>query len=317
MSEALSAPHVMAFAYRRSVGGAERRFLSGLARAELWGCRTEDGRVLVPPLDHDPETGAPTADDVRVADAGVVRSWTWVGDPGPDHPLDRPFAYALIELDGADTALLHVVDHVDERALCNGLRVCADWQHERVGSILDIRAFVPESNPGGAPASDGEHQAGPDGVEVVSSLETHYSYAPGRTTSRFLEALSERRILGGRCPSCGRTYVPAHPRCPRCSVGPMVEVELGHRGVVTGYTVVHVPVAGTNDGWPFVTAWIRLEGSDVPFPHLLAEVDTETLEIGEVVEAVWVSDSELAPTWESIDHFRPVPRGGRPADPPA
>ena len=96
----------------------------------------------------------------------------------------------------------------------------------------------------------------------------------------------------------------------------MIEVELGHRGVVSVYTVVHVPVDGVGDGSPFVTAWIRLDGADVPFPHLLAEVDAGSLEIGQVVEAVWVSDSELAPTWESIDHFRPVPTSDRPPDNP-
>ncbi len=306
MNEGLRAPHVMPFAYRRTVGGAERRFLSGLARGEIWGSRTAEGHVLVPPRDFDFETGAPTLDDVRVGEAGVIRSWTWVGSPGPDQPLDRPFAFALVELDGADTAFLHVVDQVEEGALRSGLRVRADWRPERVGSILDIRAFVPESSPGALSPNDGRDTAVEE-VEVRSSLETHYAYEPGKTTSRFLVALGERRILGGRCPSCGRTYVPAHPRCPLCLVGPMIDVELAHRGVVTAYTVVHVATGPESPALPFVTAWIRLEGADVPFPHLLADVGAASLEIGQVVEAVWVSDAELAPTWASIQHFRPVP----------
>ena len=67
-----------------------------------------DGRVVVPPVDHDPTTGAPSEAFVRVGDAGVVRTWTWVADPDDEQPLTRPFAYALVELDGADTSLLHV-----------------------------------------------------------------------------------------------------------------------------------------------------------------------------------------------------------------
>ena len=143
MSPGLSAPHVMAFAYRRGVGGAESRFLSGLRAGVIRGTRAADGRVLVPPLDHDPATGAPLGDWVTVADLGVVRSWTWVTEPGRGQPLDRPFAFALVRLDGADTALLHVVDVPDEGSMATGMRVRADWRLERVGSITDIRAFVP------------------------------------------------------------------------------------------------------------------------------------------------------------------------------
>ena len=47
---------------------------------------------------------------MEVGPEGVVTSWTWVDTPNPNHPLDRPFAFALIQLDGADTAMVHVVD---------------------------------------------------------------------------------------------------------------------------------------------------------------------------------------------------------------
>ena len=48
---------------------------------------------------------------------GVVTSWAWVSQPRPNHPLQRPFAWALIRLDGADTAMLHVVDAGSESAI--------------------------------------------------------------------------------------------------------------------------------------------------------------------------------------------------------
>jgi uncharacterized protein len=143
VSGSLRAPHVFAPTYRHSTGGADRLFLSGLAEAEIWGSRAADGRVLVPPLDYDPETGAATEEFVRLGDVGVVRAWTWVAEPGPEQPADRGFAYALVALDGAAGALLHVVDVDDESAMATGMRVRADWRPTRVGSILDIRAFVP------------------------------------------------------------------------------------------------------------------------------------------------------------------------------
>ena len=55
-----------------------------------------------------------------------------------------PFAFALIKLDGADTALLHAVEASSEAAMKTGMRVRADWADERVGRIQDVRCFVPE-----------------------------------------------------------------------------------------------------------------------------------------------------------------------------
>ena len=148
LNKPLRAPHLVRFAYQRTVGGATGRFLAGLARRELWGSRTADGRVVVPPLDHDPDSGEPAREFVRVADRGTVRSWTWVGSPGPGHPLPRPFAFAFIRLDGADTDLLHVVDVAAERELAAGLRVRAAWREQRTGSITDIEAFRPDARAG-------------------------------------------------------------------------------------------------------------------------------------------------------------------------
>jgi uncharacterized protein len=318
VSGALRAPHVVTYAYRRSAGGADGRFLSGLAEAEIWGSRTADGRVLVPPVDHDPDSGAATEEFVRLGDGGVVRSWTWVAEPGPEHPADRGFAFALVQLDGADSALLHVVDVDSEREMATGLRVRADWRSVRGGSVLDIRAFVPSpvasaaAVTGGSPrpGSGGEGDAG--SVEVASNVRMDYTYEPGLVASAFLRALAERRITGGRCPSCGGVYVPARPRCPTCGVGPMVEVELPGRGAVTSYTVVHVPFEGMTLELPFVSAWIRLDGADVSVPHLLGEVLPDDVRVGQRVEAVWRPDDELAPTWESIRYFRPSDSPGEP-----
>jgi uncharacterized OB-fold protein len=315
VTEALHAPHVVGFSYHRSTGGADQVFLAGLGRAEIWGSTMADGQVAVPPVDWDAETGRAATGFVRVADRGVVRSWTWVGDPPAGHPLDRPFALALIQLEGADTSLLHFVDAGDETGMTTGMAVRADWAHTRVGSVLDIRAFVP-CRPESDDDDGGDPQPPPEATEpelpapeVQSEMTVHYRYAPGIALSAFLRGLSEHRIEGGRCPSCQGVYVPAHPRCPACRTGPMTPVELGDRGIIVSYTEVHLPFPGLTLELPFRSAWIRLHGADVPFAHLLGEVGPEGVAVGEEVEAVWAPDAELAPTWESITYFRPF--GGR------
>ena len=68
--------------------------------------------------------------------------------PRARQPVSRPFAYALIRLDGAATPLLHVVDSGSEQAMQTGMRVRARWADQPVGAITDIQAFVPAGKPG-------------------------------------------------------------------------------------------------------------------------------------------------------------------------
>jgi uncharacterized OB-fold protein len=140
---ALTAPHKLAYTYKRSLGPVLSRFFTALRDKQILGVRRSDGSVMVPPKEYDPDTGAALDELVAVADTGVVRSFAWVHRPRAKQPLPHPFAYALIQLDGADTKLLHVVDAGSESAMRTGMRVRARWVDQPVGSITDIQAFVP------------------------------------------------------------------------------------------------------------------------------------------------------------------------------
>ena len=82
----LSAPYVLEYTYRRSVGPVLGRFLAGLRDGVVLGARTRAGRVLVPPSEYDPDSGEPVGDLVEVGSAGVVTTWTWVEAPRARHP---------------------------------------------------------------------------------------------------------------------------------------------------------------------------------------------------------------------------------------
>ena len=148
--ENLVEDHVLEFpgGYQRSLGPVVGRFLTGLRDGRLLGVRTATGRVLVPPTEYDPQTSDPvTGEFVEVGPAGTITTWAWVGAPRSKHPLDHPFAWALIRLDGADTAMLHVVDAGSESAVHTGLRVHPRWRADRIGHLLDIVCFVPGEAP--------------------------------------------------------------------------------------------------------------------------------------------------------------------------
>jgi uncharacterized OB-fold protein len=140
----LSAPYVLAYEYRRSVGPVLGRFLAGLRDGKVLGARTPGGGVVVPPTEHDPATGEPIGELVEVGSSGVVTTWSWVPAPRARHPLKRPFAWALVKLDGATTPMLHAVDAGSVDRIHTGMRVRIRWRAERTDGIGDIECFEPE-----------------------------------------------------------------------------------------------------------------------------------------------------------------------------
>lgn len=132
------------FPYNRTLGPVVGRFLTALRDGEVWGNRTPSGRVLCPPLEHDPDTGEAAGDFVRLTDTGTVTTWAWVSEPLRYHLLQRPFAWALIRIDGADSCMLHAVDAGSRDHMSTGMRVRARWRAERKGHISDIECFEPE-----------------------------------------------------------------------------------------------------------------------------------------------------------------------------
>ena len=143
-TEVLSALHVLEYPYKRSVGPVIGRFLTGLRDQKIEGIRASDGRVLVPPVEYDPQTAQQLSEFIDVGPGGVVTTWTWLAEARSNNPLQQPFAWALIKLDGADTTLLHAVDAGDESNMTTGMRVKPRWRAERTGHILDIECFEPE-----------------------------------------------------------------------------------------------------------------------------------------------------------------------------
>ena len=160
--DVLRAPLTVEFPVSRTVGPAISAFLTGLREGVVVGIRTADGRVMVPPVEYDPVTSEELDELVQVGEAGEVRSWTWVNEPREEHPVDRPFAWALIALDGADTTMLHAVDAGDHASMSTGMRVAIRWAGDRQGHIRDIECFVPGE---GEPAGPGLR--GPNAEEVA------------------------------------------------------------------------------------------------------------------------------------------------------
>ena len=306
MSRTLSAPVNVAFDYTRSTGPVIGRFLTGLRDGVLVGARTSDGTVVVPPPEYDPVTHAAVTDFVEVAPVGTVTSWSWVSEPVKHQPLDRPFAFALVTLDGADAPLLHAVDVASAADMSTGMRVQVRWAPERVGSISDIACFEPLTDESGvSPAGGGLMEDHPV-TGVITPVSLDYVYAASPEESAFYRGLAEGRILGQRCPTCSKVYVPPRSACPADGTPTTDEVELAETGTVTTFCVVNVPFLGQKITPPYVSAYVLLDGADIAFLHLILDIPAEEVHMGMRVKAVWKPREEWGTTIENISHFSPT-----------
>lgn len=125
----------------------------------------------------------------------------------------------------------------------------------------------------------------------TAGVSIPFSYAAGRTASRFLVELRDHcRITGTRCPRCGRVLVPARGFCARCQVDTADWVEVGPAGTLRLFAVAHQARPYDPLPVPFAYGLIRLDDADVDLLHLVSGVPVETLRIGLRVRPVFRKD---------------------------
>jgi len=297
VDQPLRAPLEIEFDYTRSLGPVLSRFMTALAGRRILGARGADGRVHAPPFEYDPVSSEPPGELMEVGPEGTVVSWSWMPEPLEGQPLAGPFAWALIRLDGADTAMLHAVDAGPAPAMRTGLRVRPRWAASRVGSIRDIACFEPCDGPLAGTGDEVSEVSEVTGTVTPVRLSYLHTASPGE--SAYLRGLAGRRLLGQRCGVCGQVYVPPRGTCPADGVPTHEEVELPESGTVTSFCIVNVGYPGQRVTPPYVAAAVLLDGADIAFQHLILGCEPGEVRMGMRVRAVW-DDSG------GISHFAPA-----------
>jgi uncharacterized OB-fold protein len=303
-AETLSQAFTLGYTYTRSTGPIVGQFLTSLRARKMIGIKASDGKVLMPPVEFDPVSAAALTEFVDVADSGVVKTWCWVKEPRKAHPSDKPFAWAMILLDGADTPMLHWLDAGDEAAVTTGMRVKVRWAAETKGIMDDLNGFVPESV---ALLTELKPAASDEpiiGVESPSYLT--YNFTAGKATSLYLRSMKEGKLVGQRCPKCRNVYIPPRGSCAACGVPTEEQVTLGNKATVESFTIVYIPIPGNPIKPPYVIANLVLDGANLSFLHLLSECKNEDVRIGMRVEALWRPEEEWGFAMENIQYFKPI-----------
>jgi uncharacterized OB-fold protein len=139
--EILNQAFELGYTYTRSTGPVIGRFLTELRNRKIVGIKASDSRVIVPPMEYDPDTAEELSEFVEVGEQGEIVSFAWVKEPREAHPMQVPFAWVMVKLDGADVPMIHCLAAAAESDIATGARVRAVWADETIGFITDIRCF--------------------------------------------------------------------------------------------------------------------------------------------------------------------------------
>lgn len=292
--------YTLEYPYTRTTGPVIGPFLTGLRDGRILGQRCGD-RVLCPPMEFDPDSFATLEPDlVEVGPGGVVENWTWVAEPSAKHPFDRPFGFAFIKLDGADTSLVHAVDTGgDPDAISTGMRVRAQYRDERHGSVADVY-FVPEADaadqviePGDEPVTITEHLIG---LRISEPLYPH--------RARFAQGLLDGKIIGQRSPVTGKVYVPGrgYDNMSRVLMSESDEVEVSDVGTVVAFTELNpVQYYGQTETEPYVRCSILFDGTDQPVIGIdIRDMTVDEMRVGMRMRCIWRDPEERSV--EDIDN---------------
>ena len=308
------------FPYKRSLGPVVGAFMTALTEKQILGIRCGD-TVLVPPMEWDPATGAELPHEfVEVGPAGTVESWTWVPAPSDQHPLDHPFAFALIRLDGATTPLLHAVDagcarrHVRRDA--GGPPLAGDQAGPyRRHHLLHPRRDTRDRGRGHRRS---RRTGDPDGLPGLDHLSEPGARG-GRPGHRGLHGAA---AAGPALPDAADGCTPeggATARSTPSSSGPSARWTCPTRAPSpTSPSSLPCQYPGQTETEPFVRAFVLLDGTDVIIPYAaVIELPAEQVRVGQRVDAVWASPAEeteegggMGGSWGSLLGLDPQRRTG-------
>lgn len=147
-----------------------------------------------------------------------------------------------------------------------------------------------------------ENQSQP--IKLQGSIEISYEWSAGIAGSRFFQEIRDnKRIMGTKCPKCGRVLVPPRIFCEECFVDVEEWVEVSSKGELVTFGESYLGTDGSKLKEPWIVGIIRLDGADGGLIHYIGEARPEELKIGMRMEAVF--NEKRNGNILDIKHFRP------------
>lgn len=145
-------------------------------------------------------------------------------------------------------------------------------------------------------------------LSVTFAEPMPYEWSVGLWGSRFFQEIKEKgRFIGIRCEGCGKVYVPPRRICGPCFKELHSLVPLADTGTIVAFSTVNYPfldpLTGVQRPIPYTYGYIRLDGADNIFSHIINETDVGKIRVGMKVRAVFRKKEEMQGNINDIIHF--------------
>ena len=152
------------------------------------------------------------------------------------------------------------------------------------------------------------HQVESERLVSVFAYPMPYEWSIGLYGSKFFQEIKQnRRFVGIRCDGCGKVYVPPRRVCGPCFQELTELVTLSDTGVITAFSVVNYPFIDPNTGAqrpiPYTYGYIKLDGADNIFSHIINETDLSKIKVGMKVRAIFKDTAEMQGNIQDIKYF--------------
>jgi uncharacterized protein len=115
-------------------------------------------------------------------------------------------------------------------------------------------------------------------IFIPGEWEIPYHFAAGKVSSHFFIQLRDnKKLLGIKCPECGRVMMPPRGFCERCFVEADEWVEVGPEGTIEAFTITMEKWPGNPDP-PFAVAYVKLDGADTAMMNYVRGLDFSDIE---------------------------------------
>ena len=123
--------------------------------------------------------------------------------------------------------------------------------------------------------------------------KAEFSFWVGRYMDKFYDALENKKIIGNKCPKCGKVFVPPRKICGDCNKEIALDenwVDLPITGTLLNYTITNYKVSdrvarkGKNAQ---IIGIVRIDGSDTAIIYPLLNIESDVVKIGMKLNVVW------------------------------
>ena len=124
------------------------------------------------------------------------------------------------------------------------------------------------------------------------------------TIEQFFKFLKEKKLMATKCRQCGTIHLPPRPICTNCYSKELRWTQLGTKGQLITYTVIHIAPEQFQKIAPYAYGIIELEKS-LRLPGIIKNIELEKLKIGIELEVDF--ETEPSPNWPQWPkyYFRP------------